>query len=140
MERDQSEQARFKKQLPLLFPSVVSSGRGVVDFGGSTGGYVAAFSAAAGRRVTVEPALAPECALPGIALDSRNYLAGEPQEVRPPASGAPNDDKTLFDKNLNSAQKIKFLPKNFPPKECYRYIFIPVVHLPVVQLHTVSNT
>ena len=59
---------------------------------------------------------------------------------RASVSGAPNDDKTLFDKNLNSAQKIKFLPKNFPPKECYRYIFIPVVHLPVVQLHTVSNT
>jgi hypothetical protein len=75
---DPREQEAFRAALPSLFPSVAATGRGVVDFGGSIGMYAAAFPPEAGRRVTVEPLVDPACLFPGVALDSRNYLAEEP--------------------------------------------------------------
>ncbi|GMH90683.1 hypothetical protein TrVE_jg5970 [Triparma verrucosa] len=73
-----SEQASFRAALPSLFPTVASTGKGVVDFGGSVGMYAAAFPEGAGRRVTVEPLVSQLCLFPGATLDSTDYLSGPP--------------------------------------------------------------
>ena len=56
----------------------------------------------AGRRVTVEPALARECALSGVSLDARNYLDEHPVRVVGVWDGGAPDGDAPFDVRVTS--------------------------------------